>query len=436
MTSSISGSESEFPKNSQDPVQVPAKQRLPVAMTKPLSTQPTTTKEIDIPTSVPQSSEHPHSYSYLLETCDLNSVDFKSESKFSRPKTIRNLPKKETTAIRRTVSFHSNREVSDKNCLFVGKSGGESCTMFSAPINKKKETDNCLAFASSNNDAASSLKSAVQSKMPEVRSNSLLHLFEKQKEQKVVSHIKPEPNLAAIALSPCNRPGSTSDGSAPCGGESGSNQSSSSSSPCKKICNQPTNNSGSTTSNKCQKICGSPSADSQKSESIPNASTNECPSEDKTSICKQVCCQALKDIVEPKPRKKITATIAPSEPTKPVTTSKTACKKRCGTSGSGSEPTADKTCSNICNPPEYKAGCGPKPVVLQCDKPAASKPKCNPVKHCAEASKTSTCGSASRAAIKCPKPDSNKTATVEVSKNACGPSKCMPSQPQRPQKRR
>lgn len=389
-------------------------------------------KEINLLTLESNNSEHPHSFSYLLETCDTSPIDFKSESKFSRPKTIRNQPKVESSKIRRTVSHHSNREVSDGNCLPVGKSGGETCTKIGAPI-IKNEADNCLAFASSNNDAASSLKSAVPTILPEIRSNTLLHLFELPKEQKTVSQFSADPNSADIILSRCKR-------STPCGGSGGSNNSassSSSSSPCKKICNQETKNAGSTSSvsNNCQNICGSSSADSTNSDCSSrssNASTNDCSAEDRTSICKQICCQALKEIVEPSPRKKISPAIAPSEPAKPVTKKKTACKKRCG-----SEPIVEKTCSKIINPPEYDAGCGPKPVALQCDKPAVSKTKCNPdVKQCGDAPKTSTCGSASRTAIKCPKPDSNKTRKTEVPKNSCRPSKCMPSQPQRPQKRR
>lgn len=423
------GNASKNPKNSQDLGQVPDKQIKTVSVTKPLATQPTMTKENNISTSAPQ-SEHLHSFSYLLETCDLNPIDFKSESKFSRPKTIRNLPKTESIKQMKTISNPASRALSGESCLSIGTSGGETFTTFSTQI-KKKEADNCLVLASSSKDASSLRSNGTV--VPEIKSNFPQHLVEQPKEQKAVSQINTDPHSTAdIRLSPCNKSGSASVGSAPCGGTSGSsNQSTSSSSPCKNICNQPTKNTGSASSesNNCKNTCNSPLASS-------NSSTNECSSEDKTSICKQICCQALKEIVEPTPRKKTTTAIAPSEPAKAVIKPKTACKKRCGSSDSENEPTVDKMCSNISNKPEYKAGCGPKPVKLQCDKPAESKTKCNPVKECENAPKTSTCGSASRAAIKCTKPDSKKTCQSEPSKNVCGSSKCMPSQPQRPQKRR
>lgn len=387
-------------------------------MTKPITTQPTT---INV-------SEPPHSYSYLLENVDLNPIDFKSETKFSRPKTIRNQPEKESIKIRKTASNQLNQKVTDASCLSIGKSGGESCTTFSTSRIKENDSDHCLNFASANIEAASSLKSAVPSIMPESRSNSLLHLFEQPKEREAVAQISTgSHSTAEIGLSPRRSGGGTNG----CGSQSSS---SSSSSPCAQICNQPTENSASKSSesNNCQKNCGPPSNDSKKSccsSSGSNASMNDCSADDKTSICKQICCQALKEIVMPTPRKKTTQAIAPSEPAKSVIKKKTACKKRCG-----SEQTVDKSCStNISSPPEYKAGCGPRPVALHCDKPEAPKTECNPDKQCTNANKTSTCGSASREAIKCKKSDSNKS---EAPKNSCGPNKCMPSQPQRPQNRR
>lgn len=116
MTSSNSGGivggitvKAEIPKNSQDSGHVAAKQIEPVK--KPVATQPTTIKGIILHTSAPKNSEPPHSYSHLLETCDLTPTEFKSESKFSRPKTIRNLPKTESTKIRQPVSYNPSQKV-------------------------------------------------------------------------------------------------------------------------------------------------------------------------------------------------------------------------------------------------------------------------------------------------------------------------------------